>query len=251
MGKKRIGTMAAVALSMMMVLSNTVFASESESPENTIMTEISEYVAEQYGSLSIAEQKELEEEIYQEKYVESAIASMNITDETDENVVDIAYQNMIARETYIAELISLHSGVKTTMDDWEYNLNYLKNHYDEVMAMEAVNGVYVDLYIEDYEIVQATRDMPDTQINGIRARASSYSSSDAVSYAEQYYDTYNTAYPDWTSYGGDCANFISQCLYAGGKSMKGTPGTSTAAQNWSNWFSQGSSCNTSYVSSTW
>lgn len=33
--------------------------------------------------------------------------------------------------------------------------------------------------------------------------------------------------------------------------MKGTPGTSTAAQNWSNWFSQGSSCNTSYVSSTW
>lgn len=149
MGKKRIGTMAAVALSMMMVLSNTVFASESESPENTIMTEISEYVAEQYGSLSIAEQKELEEEIYQEKYVESAIASMNITDETDENVVDIAYQNMIARETYIAELISLHSGVKTTMDDWEYNLNYLKNHYDEVMAMEAVNGVYVDLYIED------------------------------------------------------------------------------------------------------
>lgn len=74
MGKKRIGTMAAVALSMMMVLSNTVFASESESPENTIMTEISEYVAEQYGSLSIAEQKELEEEIYQEKYVESAIA---------------------------------------------------------------------------------------------------------------------------------------------------------------------------------
>lgn len=251
MGKKRIGTMAAVVLSMMMVFSNTAFASELESPENTIMAEISEYVSEQYGSLSSAEQNELAEEIYQEKYVEAAIASMNVTDETDENVVDIAYQNMIARETYIAELISLHGGVETTMADWEYNLNYLKNHYDEVMEMEDVNGVYVDLYIEDYEIVQATRNMPETQINGIRTRASSYSSSDAVSYAEQYYDTYNTAYPDWTSYGGDCANFISQCLYAGGKSMKGTPGTSTAAQNWSNWFSQGSSCNTSYVSSTW
>lgn len=37
MGKKRIGTMAAVVLSMMMVFSNTAFASESESPENTIM----------------------------------------------------------------------------------------------------------------------------------------------------------------------------------------------------------------------
>lgn len=48
MGKKRIGTMAAVVLSMMMVFSNTAFASESESPENTIMAEISEYVSEQY-----------------------------------------------------------------------------------------------------------------------------------------------------------------------------------------------------------
>lgn len=67
MGKKRIGTMAAVVLSMMMVFSNTAFASESESPENTIMAEISEYVSEQYGSLSSAEQNELAEEIYQEK----------------------------------------------------------------------------------------------------------------------------------------------------------------------------------------
>lgn len=36
MGKKRIGTMAAVVLSMMMVFSNTAFASESESPETLL-----------------------------------------------------------------------------------------------------------------------------------------------------------------------------------------------------------------------
>jgi hypothetical protein len=77
--------------------------------------------------------------------------------------------------------------------------------------------------------------------------ATSYSYSDAVSYANKYYKDY----PDWNSAGGDCANFISQCLYAGGKKMKGTPGTKEAADNFANWFSKGASQNVKKVSSTW
>ena len=50
---------------------------------------------------------------------------------------------------------------------------------------------------------------------------------------------------------GDCANFISQALFAGGKKMKGTPGTSAEATNFANWLSQGSANNTNRVSSTW
>lgn len=119
------------------------------------------------------------------------------------------------------------------------------------MSLEGVNNTYIDLYIEDYEITQATKDMPASQVNETKTRASSYNYSDAVAYAKRYYSSYNTAYPDWSSYGGDCANFISQCLYAGGKNMKGTPGTSEEADNWSNWFSKGTSCNTEKVSSTW
>ncbi|MCM1500183.1 MAG: amidase domain-containing protein [Clostridium sp.] len=201
--------------------------------------------------MSDTEQAELAEEIYQEKYAQVATVSMSADEVGGEDFVDIAYRNMMERETYIVELISLHSGSETTTVEWEYNLNYLQCHYDEIMSMEDVVSMYVDLYIEDYEIVLATKDMPAAQINGVRTRASSYSSSDAVAYAKEYYYPYNSAYPDWSSYGGDCANFISQCLYAGGKSMKGTPGTSAAAQDWSNWFSTGSSCNTSNVSSTW
>lgn len=176
---------------------------------------------------------------------------MSENERSTEVFVDTAYQNMMERETYIVELISSHSGIETSTAEWEYNLNYLQCHYDEIMSLEGVNSLYVDLYIEDYEIVLATQDMPAAQINGVRTRASSYSYSDAVDYAKEYFYPYNSAYPDWSSYGGDCANFISQCLYAGGKSMKGTPGTSTAAQNWSNWFSTGSSCDTKNVSSTW
>lgn len=43
-----------------------------------------------------------------------------------------------------------------------------------------------------------------------------YDVSKAVAYAHQYYENYNPAYPDYNSSGGDCANFVSQCLYAGG-----------------------------------
>lgn len=50
---------------------------------------------------------------------------------------------------------------------------------------------------------------------------SAYSAEMAVNYANQYWQNYNPAYPDLNTLGGDCANFVSQCLYAGGKQMNG------------------------------
>ena len=44
-------------------------------------------------------------------------------------------------------------------------------------------------------------------------------------------------YPNWEGYGGnggDCANFVLQCLYAGGKEMRGTDATAPRS-----WFSFG------------
>lgn len=52
----------------------------------------------------------------------------------------------------------------------------------------------------------------------------------AVQYALDYVKSFNAAYPDWTSYGGDCANFVSQCLYAGGKKM--VTGASAFCEFW-------------------
>lgn len=55
-----------------------------------------------------------------------------------------------------------------------------------------------------------------------KARSTSaYSAEAAVEYANQYWQNYNPAYPDLNTLGGDCANFVSQCLYAGGKQMNG------------------------------
>ncbi|UQW99601.1 amidase domain-containing protein [Streptomyces sp. RerS4] len=51
-------------------------------------------------------------------------------------------------------------------------------------------------------------------------------------YAEKYWSNYNPAYRKFNGAGGDCTNFISQALKAGG--WKPVPGTSSDYRNW--WY---------------
>ncbi|THA51435.1 amidase domain-containing protein [Streptomyces sp. A1136] len=51
-------------------------------------------------------------------------------------------------------------------------------------------------------------------------------------YAEKYWSNYNPAYRKFTGAGGDCTNFISQALKAGG--WKAVPGSSSDYRNW--WY---------------
>ena len=48
-----------------------------------------------------------------------------------------------------------------------------------------------------------------------------YNPSAAVEYARKYCQHYNPAYGNYAISGGDCANFVSQCLIAGGQSLDG------------------------------
>ena len=151
-------------------------------------------------------------------------------------------------------LIAEHSGRATSLSEWKFNLAYLQEQYEKIIAISGVKKLYVDQYIEDYKMVWDTEHRPTTYTNTEHSYipyAATYSKDNAIHYANVYCKNYNSNYPNWRSYGGDCANFVSQCLYAGGKLMHGTPGTSTEAQNWNNWFSKGNVCNTKNVSSTW
>ena len=49
----------------------------------------------------------------------------------------------------------------------------------------------------------------------------SYDPGSAVSYAYNYCDKRNPDFNDYTGQGGDCANFVSQCLLAGGQDLSG------------------------------
>lgn len=46
-----------------------------------------------------------------------------------------------------------------------------------------------------------------------------YNRNKAIEYAKKYVYNYNPAYYNFSSIGGDCTNFISQCVWAGDKTM--------------------------------
>ena len=52
----------------------------------------------------------------------------------------------------------------------------------------------------------------------------SYDASAAIKYARTYCKNYNSAYNNYRNSGGDCANFVSQCLIKGGQSLDGCAG---------------------------
>src|SRR4029077_8844343 len=53
--------------------------------------------------------------------------------------------------------------------------------------------------------------------------ASGYSGAAAAAYADTYWQNYNPAWPSFANSGGDCTNFVSQALYAGGLAMRPSP----------------------------
>ena len=50
-----------------------------------------------------------------------------------------------------------------------------------------------------------------------------YDREKAVAYAHKWAYGRNPAYGDFSEMGGDCTNFVSQCLHAGGAPMNYTP----------------------------
>lgn len=62
--------------------------------------------------------------------------------------------------------------------------------------------------------------------------ASGYNGAAAAAYADTYWQKYNPAWPSFANSGGDCTNFVSQALYAGGITMRLSPPNSGNAA----WF---------------
>lgn len=59
-------------------------------------------------------------------------------------------------------------------------------------------------------------------ISSLIVPSSAYSSTSAVTYANTYALSYNSYYRSFAGSGGDCANFVSQCIRQGGMAMDGT-----------------------------
>jgi putative amidase-like protein len=57
----------------------------------------------------------------------------------------------------------------------------------------------------------------------VASAASAYDGAAAAAYADTYWQNYNPAWPSFANQGGDCTNFVSQALYAGGIAMRLSP----------------------------
>ncbi len=81
----------------------------------------------------------------------------------------------------------------------------------------------------------ATSPTPTTSPTATPPPSSGYNGAAAAAYADQYWSTYNPQWPSYATSGGDCSNFVSQALYAGGIAMRLTPPYSGTAA----WFMTG------------
>lgn len=81
------------------------------------------------------------------------------------------------------------------------------------------------------EIV-ASIDRPDGVVIEKSMTRSGYNYSAMATYLETYWEDYNPAYRDFSNDGGDCTNFVSQALRAGGWEDK--PGWYRSSENW--WY---------------
>ena len=148
---------------------------------------------------------------------------------------------------YINE--NLNPGYNATIDTTKENIEILKNNIDN-MPEEMKNTAtrYIERYIEDVES-EDNLDMDfydeEPEIGLLSKKSEKKAALKAVAYSKRYWKDYNSAYPNW---GYDCANFVSQCLFAGEKRMKKN---SSKIDDNKNWFSYGSKQDIKKVSSTW
>lgn len=165
----------------------------------------------------------------------------------DNDKIISAKEQMEQEENYIVDLVSQRTMQNLTTSNWKECLNYLREHYNSLMSENGVDKNKIQSYVNAYTFVEMDENEPDEKTNFIIETYAAYNPAKVTEYTNKYWNNYNKAYPDFTSLGGDCANFVSQALYAGGKTMKGT-----VATVFGNWFCRTKSINElSKVSSTW
>ena len=120
----------------------------------------------------------------------------------------------------------------------EFNMTGMQSSsYDYDKYLNEINQSNTDTQnesISENDKVNLFDDTVSDVVNLTAANYSGYNPSAAVTYADQYALNYNSAYRSYASSGGDCANFVSQCLRAGG-----LPTTSSWYAYSSAWVSAG------------
>ena len=153
--------------------------------------------------------------------------------DVDKMIHDEVFIQSIDRRERIIKYLYMTLGIpELQIRDDENIINLLQQLIREesplLAGMEEDCEIYISEYGDDRFYVEQGEEDP-------RSKNAFYDRQKAKQYIEKYWKNYNPAYPSFGGYGGDCANFISQILHAGG--MPWTDDGIPAHYSWSsNWY---------------
>ncbi|MDF2839564.1 MAG: hypothetical protein K0Q99_335 [Clostridia bacterium] len=117
------------------------------------------------------------------------------------------------------------------------HLNSNRDIVDLIMQLQREHNPMIYEFNEEIWIFLANSVEFDTaciETSRVAGKNSFYNRTKAKAYIDAYWKNYNSAYPSFHGGGGDCANFVSQVLYAGGMPWvdDGRPNHYTWFSNW-------------------
>ena len=130
-------------------------------------------------------------------------------------------ENQIHDSVVVEELDRKERLVRYISENLNIPVKHLENDktiVDILMQLQREHNPMIYEFNEDIWIflannMEAEKDLQDSRISG---KNNFYNRSKAKAYIDTNWDNYNPAYPTFHGGGGDCANFVSQVLYAGG-----------------------------------
>lgn len=163
----------------------------------------------------------------------AAVTNLSEFDEQEQAAYDY-YRNC---DSITGNILERYDNILNGQNNIDYyalatSMSEYKN--DRIAAMNFIITIYEDVtdderthlksYIQSYAPYSDNDDLLsfcDELKTSVPITRATYYSSEAVNYAKANWNKRNSNYPDVSSLGGDCTNFVSQCLLAGGKSMSG------------------------------
>ena len=146
--------------------------------------------------------------------------------EAQQNVVDTFVQSMDATvemfNEYIGETSDFTYHIKVSAPVAEpdnITLTGLDEFDNDVNINEYELRSYDDIYRNGAEDAQAAVQSMMVSPTWVATKINNYNSYNRIAardYAYKYWSSYNPAYTSYKGNGGDCANFVSQCIHAGG-----------------------------------
>lgn len=146
--------------------------------------------------------------------------------EAQQNVVDTFVQSMDTTvemfDEYIGETSDFTYHIKVSAPVAEpdnITLTGLDEFDNDVNINEYELRSYDEIYRNGAEDAQAAVQSMMISPAWVATKINNYNSYNRIAardYAHKYWSSYNPAYTSYKGNGGDCANFVSQCLHAGG-----------------------------------